>query len=136
MRAAVLRERVTTWEVAMISSSEAESVAARSPEYEGARKRVEKKRKFKGDVVAYVVINAFLIGVWAVTGLGYFWPGWILAGWGCARPVLGWWAIAERRTRSVYGATATVTALRLEASSVQPPESANPREFLGSAVLM
>ena len=82
MRAAVLRERVTTWEVAMTSSAEAESVAARSPEYEGARKRVERKRKFKGDVVAYVVINAFLIGVWAVTGSGYFWPGWVLAAWG------------------------------------------------------
>ena len=82
MRAAVLRERVTIWEVAMTSSSEAESVAARSPEYERARKRVEKKRKFKGDVVAYVVINTFLIGVWAVTGFGYFWPGWVLAAWG------------------------------------------------------
>ena len=70
VRAAVLRERVTTWEVAMTSSSEAESVAARSPDYERARKRVEKKRKFNGDVVAYVVINAFLIGVWAVTGSG------------------------------------------------------------------
>ena len=66
----------------MTSSSEAESVAARSPEYEQARKRVEKKRKFKGDVVAYVVINAFLIGVWAATGFGYFWPGWVLAAWG------------------------------------------------------
>ena len=34
------------------------------------------------DTFAYVVINAFLIGVWAVTGAGYFWPGWVLAGWG------------------------------------------------------
>lgn len=32
--------------------------------------------------MAYVVINAFLIGAWAVTGFGYFWPGWPLAGWG------------------------------------------------------
>lgn len=49
---------------------------------EQARKRVEKKHKFRGDVVAYVIINAFLIGVWAFTGAGYFWPGWVLAGWG------------------------------------------------------
>ena len=48
---------------------------------EQARKRVEKKHKFRGDVVAYVVVNVLLVGVWAVTGAGYFWPGWVLAGW-------------------------------------------------------
>ena len=48
---------------------------------EHARKRVEKKHKFRGDVVAYVVVNVLLVGVWAVTGAGYFWPGWVLAGW-------------------------------------------------------
>jgi fatty acid desaturase len=51
-------------------------------DYEQARKRVERKRKFRADLVAYVVINAFLIGVWAATGMGYFWPAWVLAGWG------------------------------------------------------
>ena len=66
----------------MTGTSEPESVAARSPDYEQARTRVEKKRKFTSDVVAYVVINAFLVGVWAVTGFGYFWPGWVLAAWG------------------------------------------------------
>lgn len=47
-----------------------------------ARKRVEKKHKFQGDVAAYVVINILLIGVWALTGAGYFWPGWVLGAWG------------------------------------------------------
>jgi hypothetical protein len=79
------------WEVAMMTSSpETESVAARSPAYEQARKRVERKRKFYGDVVAYVVINAFLIGVWATTGLGYFWPGWVLAAWGVFLSLDAW----------------------------------------------
>jgi hypothetical protein len=40
-----------------------------------AWKRIEKKRNLVGGIVAYVVINAFLIGVWAMTGAGYFWPG-------------------------------------------------------------
>ncbi len=66
----------------MTSSSEPESVTARETEYVQARKRVEKKRKFTGDVVAYLVINASLVGVWAVSGFGYFWPGWVLAAWG------------------------------------------------------
>ena len=28
------------------------------------------------------MVNAFLIGVWALTGHGYFWPAWVLGGWG------------------------------------------------------
>ncbi len=46
-----------------------------------ARKRIERRWKLQGDVVAYLVINAFLIVVWAVTGRGYFWPAWVLCGW-------------------------------------------------------
>lgn len=51
-------------------------------EYEQARARALRKRKFRGDLASYIVINAFLIGIWAFSGLGYFWPGWVLAGWG------------------------------------------------------
>jgi 2TM domain len=47
-----------------------------------AFKRVQRKRKVIGDAVAYVAINAFLVVVWAVTDRGYFWPGWVLGGWG------------------------------------------------------
>ncbi len=53
-----------------------------SPEYRQARARAEKKRKFRNDLVGYLVINAFLIVVWAITGQGYFWPGWVLGVWG------------------------------------------------------
>lgn len=64
-------------------------------EYERARARAEKKRKLRADLVAYAVINAFLIGVWAVTGFGYFWPGWVLAGWGVLL-LLGAWEVLLR----------------------------------------
>jgi hypothetical protein len=67
-----------------------------SEEYEQARKRVERKRKFRADLVAYVVINAFLIGVWAASGMGYFWPAWVLAGWGMLL-VLDAWNVFFRR---------------------------------------
>ena len=50
-------------------------------ERESARKRIEAKRKFRSDVVAYVIVNAFLVAAWAISGGGYFWPGWVLAGW-------------------------------------------------------
>jgi fatty acid desaturase len=74
----------------MTDLSDLEPTATENSEYEEARRRVEKKRKFRGDVVAYVVINAFLIGVWAATGLGYFWPGWVLAGWGVVLVLDAW----------------------------------------------
>ena len=66
-----------------------------APEREWARKRIEKKRKLHSDIAAYVVINTFLIGVWAVTGFGYFWPGWVLAGWGVLL-VLDAWNLHDR----------------------------------------
>ena len=56
-----------------------------SAERERARKRLEKKNKLRGDLVAYVVINLAIIGVWALTGFGYFWPA------GCSVPGASCW---------------------------------------------
>jgi hypothetical protein len=50
-------------------------------EYEAARKRVEAKRNVISHLVTFVVVNTFLIGVWAATGRGYFWPAWIIGPW-------------------------------------------------------
>src|SRR5579864_6288074 len=69
---------------------------ARPPEYAQARQRLERQRKFRGDLVAYAVINAFLVVVWAVTGAGYFWPVWVLGGWGIGL-VLHAWDVFVRR---------------------------------------
>lgn len=66
------------------------------PEREWARKQVERKHKLRGDVAAYVVINLFLIGTWAFTGAGSFWPGWVLAGWGMLL-LLDAWNVYYRR---------------------------------------
>jgi hypothetical protein len=44
--------------------------------------RVRKRRDFTSHVVSYCIINAFLIGLWAITGAGYFWPAWVMLGWG------------------------------------------------------
>ena len=55
-----------------------------------ARKQIQKRRNLQGGLVAYILFNAFLVGVWAMSGGGYFWPGWVLAGWGVAM-ALGVW---------------------------------------------
>ena len=80
----------------MSTLTEPDQDKGRSPEYVEARRRLEKQRKFGGDVVAYTVINAFLIVVWAVTGFGYFWPGWVLGGWGVLLVLDGWNAFYRR----------------------------------------
>ena len=65
-------------------------------EYEQARARVQRKLKFRGDLVAYVVINALLVGIWAVSGFGYFWPAWVLAIWGGLLLLDAWKAFYHR----------------------------------------
>lgn len=65
-------------------------------EREAARRRVQARRDFGSHLVAYVVINALLVGVWAITGANYFWPAWILACWG-AGLILHAWDVYVRR---------------------------------------
>ena len=62
---------------------------ARKPTYEiaddlrnQARKHIEKRQGLQVSLLAFVVINAFVVGIWAVSGSGYFWPGWLMAAWG------------------------------------------------------
>ncbi len=33
-------------------------------------------------VVTYLLVMALLVGIWATTGMGYFWPVWPMMGWG------------------------------------------------------
>jgi hypothetical protein len=61
-----------------------------------ASERVHKRRDFAAHAVAYVVVNAMLIGIWAFTGAGYFWPAWVLFGWGVGL-VLNFWDVYLRR---------------------------------------
>lgn len=55
-----------------------------------ARRRVQAKRDFVSHTVTYVVVNAFFVGIWAFTGSGYFWPAWVIGGWGVGLVLHGW----------------------------------------------
>ncbi len=46
------------------------------------RKYVHKLRRFYTDVLIYGVVNLGLILIWAISGAGYFWPIWVIIGWG------------------------------------------------------
>ncbi|MGI9585802.1 MAG: 2TM domain-containing protein [Acidimicrobiia bacterium] len=55
-----------------------------------AIKRIKAKREYKTALVAYVVVNLFLVGVWYFSGQGYFWPAWVMLGWGMGMVIYGW----------------------------------------------
>ena len=61
-----------------------------------ALKRIKARRDLGAHAVTYVVVNLFLIGVWFMSGGGYFWPAWVLGGWGIGL-ALNVWDVLFRR---------------------------------------
>jgi 2TM domain len=55
-----------------------------------ARAQIKKRRDFGAHAVSYVLVNLLLIGIWAATGAGYFWPIWVLLGWGIGLAFNAW----------------------------------------------
>jgi signal transduction histidine kinase len=60
---------------------------------------------------AYLVLNLFLVAVWALSHRGYFWPEWTLIPLGLPLAVHGWVELGERRRpgRNAVAAHAGVT---------------------------
>ena len=81
---------------------------------EEAIKRIKERREFYEHLVVYLIVNAGLILVWAVTGAGYFWPGWILFGWGIGLAIHAWSALVPARPL-------TEDAIRKEMHRLEPP---------------
>jgi Domain of unknown function (DUF1707) len=42
----------------------------------------EPRRSRRPDLRPFVFVSLLLIGIWAFSGMGYFWPVWPIAGWG------------------------------------------------------
>jgi len=61
-----------------------------------AIKRLSARRDFGMHLVTYVIVNIGLVVIWFATGHGYFWPGWVLGGWGIG-VVLHAWDVYGRR---------------------------------------
>jgi len=55
-----------------------------------AIRRLKKKRDFHTHVLVYVLVNAFLVAIWMVSGHGYFWPIFPIVGWGIGLVMNGW----------------------------------------------
>ena len=67
-----------------------------SEEWTRARQRVTERRDFGSHVVAFLVVNAALVAIWAATGAGYFWPAWVLGLWGIGLVLHAWDAFVRR----------------------------------------
>jgi len=65
-------------------------------ERDAARRRLQARRDFVSHLVTYVVVNGFLVLVWALTGADYFWPIWVMGAWGIGL-VLHAWEVFGRR---------------------------------------
>jgi 2TM domain-containing protein len=47
-----------------------------------AIERLKKKRDFHAHLLSYVMVNAFTVTIWALTGAHFFWPVFLMLGWG------------------------------------------------------
>jgi hypothetical protein len=53
--------------------------------------QLKKRRDFHAHLLVYVLVNAFLVVIWAVTGRhGFFWPVFPIAGWGIIVVLNAW----------------------------------------------
>ncbi|MFN7709455.1 MAG: 2TM domain-containing protein [Holosporales bacterium] len=46
------------------------------------REKARRLREFYMGLTVYGLVNAGLVVIWAVSGGGYFWPIWVMVGWG------------------------------------------------------
>ena len=76
-----------------------------------AERNVRKRRELGAHVVAYVVVNAALVGIWALGGRGYFWPAWVMLGWGIGL-VLNIWDVYFRRPVTEHDIQREIDRLR------------------------
>jgi len=80
---------------------------------EQAITRIKKREDFKAHLLAYTLVNAMLVGIWAVTGAGFFWPVFPLLGWGIG-VCFNAWDVFRR-------ATPTEEQIRREMEALRKP---------------
>ena len=61
-----------------------------------ALRRLEAKSEFQAHLMAYLLVNLLLVGIWFVTGRHFFWPIFPLLGWGIGLGLHAWAAYGQR----------------------------------------
>lgn len=57
---------------------------------ERALASLRRKAEFRTHLVIYVLVNAMLVAIWAVTSGGFFWPIFPMLGWGIGLGAHAW----------------------------------------------
>ena len=57
---------------------------------EAAVTRLRKKRDFATHVLIYLLVNGFLVVIWAATSGDFFWPMFPILGWGIGLAANAW----------------------------------------------
>jgi hypothetical protein len=53
--------------------------------------QLKKRRDFRGHLLVYVLVNSFVVVIWAITNAhGFFWPIFLIAGWGIGVVMNAW----------------------------------------------
>jgi uncharacterized ion transporter superfamily protein YfcC len=62
-----------------------------------AIKRIREKSDFKTHLIVYVLVNAMLVAIWAMTSHGFFWPAFVMGFWGIGLVMNGYAAYHGNR---------------------------------------
>jgi hypothetical protein len=76
-----------------------------------AMEHLKDKRDFTAHVMAYVLVNVFLVAIWGITGAGFFWPMFPILGWGIGLFFHAW---------DVYSGPPTEAKIRHEMERMRP----------------
>jgi hypothetical protein len=49
-----------------------------------AHKRIKARNDFYSYLLIWLGVSVLVTGIWALSGMGYFWPGWVIGGMGIA----------------------------------------------------
>jgi uncharacterized membrane protein len=74
---------------------------------EQAITRLKKKSDFRAHLLAYLLVNSFVVVIWALTSSGFFWPIFPIFGWGIGLAFNAWdvyrQPMSEERIRREMG---------------------------------
>jgi hypothetical protein len=62
--------------------------------------RIKAKRDFQLHCLIFLLVNAFLWIIWAVTGAGFPWPVFVTGGWAVGLAA-NWWTVYGRGGRPI-----------------------------------